>query len=289
MTFKQITPRTVNTYLNYSHFDVNSTPHDLDRTGHTWRNYLHMEDTPDRDQHKVAIRSIRGNEDLFTLSAAGFQLSRMTPPEINYGDDAQVKEHYYPAVVELMKSMSGAKEVVIFDHHVRNTTLENAISRPPDGEVDIRGPARFVHIDQTPTSARQDLVTLGSKALAETYKDRPFGIFNAWRPLRRIQCDPLGLCDARTIKEADKQEAGYPIPPHGESKNYVLKYSEEHEWWFVDEMDVNEIVVFRIFDSRVYENEDGGGVAHSAFVDPLWADKNMEPRSSIEVRAFVFW
>lgn len=68
------------------------------------------------DQHDVAIENIRGREHLYNLDNAGFQFFNRPCTKINFRDDKQVEEIYYPESIELIKELTGASRVVLFDH-----------------------------------------------------------------------------------------------------------------------------------------------------------------------------
>jgi hypothetical protein len=62
-------------------------------------------------------------------------------------------------------------------------------------------------------------------------------------------------------------------------------YNPAHRWYYVPEMQVEEALLLKCFDSKT----DGGArfAPHSAFRDPT-APSDAAPRESIEVRTLVF-
>jgi len=69
------------------------------------------------------------------------------------------------------------------------------------------------------------------------------------------------------------------------TENERLYYSPKHRWYYVKDLEDDEIVMFRQSDSAI---EGGGGIAHTSFFNPK-ADKNAAARQSIELRAFIFY
>lgn len=165
-------------------------------------------------------------------------------------------------------------------------------------------PASYIHIDQTPACALQVLQdsfdnssSLGRHALENGGR---WGIINVWRPISRIQRDPLAVCDARSIDDQDLLPIRILQPPKSAKTQYATttkgeymeiyyaRYTEGQQWHFVSEMDTDEVLMIKCFDSSTRE-----GLArrcpHSAFEysDSLQSGKSA--RESIEVRCLVFW
>ena len=75
---------------------------------------------------------------------------------------------------------------------------------------------------------------------------RPLMSFSIWRLLRGPNNDwPLALCDYRTVNpERDslrndiffREEAG---------ENMLLKYNNTHQWYYMSDQDVDDVIVFR--------------------------------------------
>ncbi|KAH7923058.1 hypothetical protein BV22DRAFT_1106300 [Leucogyrophana mollusca] len=63
------------------------------------------------------IENIRGKEDRFTLDNTGFQFARQAATHTRFTDDAEIETEYNPESIEIIKKMTGASSVVIFDHN----------------------------------------------------------------------------------------------------------------------------------------------------------------------------
>jgi hypothetical protein len=68
------------------------------------------------EAHEVPIWNLRGNESAATLDTAGFQLYNHPAKHTAFTNDADVKKEYYPESMELIKRLTGASRVVLFDH-----------------------------------------------------------------------------------------------------------------------------------------------------------------------------
>ena len=66
---------------------------------------------------EVQVENIRGKEDTVSFDAAGFQFYTIpTKYKGEFLDDEEIKKEYYPEIEELLKKLTGASKVVIFDH-----------------------------------------------------------------------------------------------------------------------------------------------------------------------------
>jgi hypothetical protein len=78
-----------------------------------------IEKNHEQEGHEgVLIENIRGKESLYTLDTAGFQFHRR-PTKLapsDFLDESKVKSDYYAESIELIKEVTGASRVVLFDH-----------------------------------------------------------------------------------------------------------------------------------------------------------------------------
>ena len=96
------------------------------------------------------------------------------------------------------------------------------------------------------------------------------------------------MCDCTTVPASDYQVRLREFRRTGiKSGNYVMSHGreeDEHEWWYMSEMQDDEVVVFREYDS---EMEGGWRCPHTAF--QLEGTEGMKSRESIEARVVCFW
>ncbi|KAI6121176.1 hypothetical protein F5141DRAFT_1210860 [Pisolithus sp. B1] len=218
------------------------------------------------DPHIVEIEDVRGKEDNYGLDVAGFQYFRHPAKHTKFTDDEEIKEEYYPESIELIKKLTGASRVVIFDHTLRRR-------RPGERGADpkSRQPAAYVHADQTMAAS-----------IARVHKHLPasdvpallrcrFQIINLWRPISHPVVDwPLAF-------------------PDREGEVYGVKYSPGHKWMYKSAMDPEDFVLLKwlSFDS-VQDGSVATLVPHTSFEDPK-TPKDAPFRESIELRALVFY
>jgi hypothetical protein len=232
------------------------------------------------EPHAVPIHDLRSIADLVSLDREGFALVRQPSAIRNFYDDEEVKQVYYDEAKQLIKRVTGADRVFIFDHTVRKRV---------EGAVDLRDgsprqPVSRVHVDHTAKSGPQRVRDLIPDEADQLLKGR-VQIINLWRPIRGPLRDaPLAVCDARTVG-ADELVGSDLVYPHRVGETYSVKFSPQHRWFYVPEMTADEILLLKCFDSEI----DGRArfAPHSAFVDPT-TPADAAPRESIELRTLVF-
>ena len=74
--------------------------------------------------------------------------------------------------------------------------------------------------------------------------------------------------------------------PNRVGQTYRLRYSPAHRWFYFPQMERNEALVFKVYDSE----KDGRArfTAHTSFNDPQ-TPAGAPPRQSIEARALAFF
>ena len=66
--------------------------------------------------YEVQIENIRGKEDTVSLDTTGFQFVHAPAQHKKFDNDEEVEREYYPESIELIKKITGASRVVLFDH-----------------------------------------------------------------------------------------------------------------------------------------------------------------------------
>ena len=227
----------------------------------------------------MTVRNGRLITDRLSLDQQGFVFVEHKTKVRDFFDATELASVYYPEVERLIKALSGASRIVIFDH-----TLRSGDETEREAKL-IREPVLSAHNDYTEWSGPNRL----REALpdeAEALLARRFAIIQVWRPINQpIQANPLALADARSVAEEDLLIAERRYP-HRVGQTYRLKYSPSHHWFYFPEMRRDEAVVFKVYDSE----RDGRArfTPHTSFVDP-GSPPNAPPRQSIEVRAFAFF
>jgi hypothetical protein len=111
---------------------------------------------------------------------------------------------------------------------------------------------------------------------------------NLWRPIKPVERMPLGICDAQSVSTADLIPiviSGRPSDPAGPFSGYNLAYNPAHKWFYYPELQTDEVLAFKIYDSddsRPYLT------AHTAFDDPA-SRADAPKRISHEIRAIALF
>ena len=232
------------------------------------------------EPHSLPIHDIRPIGHALSLDREGSALVRQRSAVKDFYDEAEVRSVYYPEAERLIKAATGAERMFVFDHTVRKRVQGAADVR--DGGP--RQPVARVHVDHTEKSGLQRVRDLVPDEAENLLKSR-VQIINLWRPIRGPLLDsPLAVCDARTVKPGELVASDL-VYPHRVGETYSVKFSPNHQWYYVSKMTADEILLLKCFDSMT----DGRArfAPHSAFADPT-TPPDAPPRESIELRTLVF-
>ena len=227
----------------------------------------------------LPVHDARPIADSVSLDIEGFGLVRQRSAVRDFYDEDEVKTAYYPEAEALLKELTGADRVFIFDHTVRRRVPGAA-----DRGTGPRQPVPRVHVDHTAKSGPQRVRDLLPDEAEELLRGR-VQIINLWRPIRGPLRDaPLAVCDARSVDAKDLVPSDL-IYPNRTGETYSVTYNPTHRWFYVPEMGADEGLLLKCYDSAA----DGRArfAPHTAFVDPT-TPPDAPPRESIELRTLVF-
>ena len=230
----------------------------------------------------VAIHNGRLRAEGFSLDREGFMLTDQATAVADFYDDGQIAAVYEAEVKALVRKVTGAERVEIFDHTRRAASLDVQKART------IREPASIIHNDYTARS--------GPKRLRDHFPDAPdeaqallarrFAIVNVWRSIHGpVLTAPLALCDAASVAPEDlvsiERRAKDRI---GEIQ--LARYNSAHLWYHFPKMEMDEALLIKTYDSET----DGRArfTIHTSFDDPT-SPANAPPRESLETRCFAFF
>jgi len=224
----------------------------------------------------VDIQDARAFSTPPSLAREGFELHRLPIAGADWKNPAWVESAYTPKVLDLVQALTGAPRVA---------TSQKTVLLRDTGDADAVPAADFVHLDFTRASARP----FSDKLLDAADRAR-FGrvqIFNVWRAITPPPQDvPLALCDQRTVDDDALVEGRAIEPNYPEGVPYLIALpSPRHRWSWVPDLDLDELIVFKGYDS------DPGapmGCLHTAFM-PEAAPAGAIPRASVELRVFAFF
>jgi len=231
------------------------------------------------DWRRMEIHDGRPLADQFTLERNGFTLVEHKTAVKDFFDAAQLESVYHPEVEQLIKQVSGAQRVVVFDH-----TLRSGDETEREAKL-IREPVLSAHNDYTEWSGPQrvrDLLPDEADALLA----RRFAIIQVWRAINQpIRKNPLAIADAPSVAFEDFMLAERRYP-NRVGQTYRLRYSPKHQWFYFPEMRRDEALVFKVYDSA--KDDRARFTAHTSFDDPT-SPPGAPARQSIEARALAFF
>jgi len=231
------------------------------------------------DPHAVEIADGRPRAREFSLDVHGFAFVEHPTAMRDFFAPGEIERVYYPEVEALVKQLSGAARVVVFDHTLRSGDAGEREARL------VREPVTSVHNDYTERSAPRRVREILPNE-AEALLARRFAIVQVWRAIDQpIRTHPLAIADARTVAPADLIPAERRYP-HRVGEIYQARYNPAHRWFYFPEMRRDEALVFKTFDSATDGRARSG--VHTAFDDPS-TPPAAPPRRSIEARAFAFF
>jgi hypothetical protein len=244
------------------------------------------------ERHTVAVRNGRTAAEPPSLGRAGFEIvsspSRVVRErraelmaERTPLHTPQVQLDYWNESIPLIRKLSGAAEVV----PVHASTVRFS---PNAEKKKFMTPAGWAHLDyggdEIEVQLRETLELNGRPV-------RPYShyvLYQTWRVLTDPPQDfPLALCDGRTVKGPDIVPIDYHMKTEARDVTYRShgsRYSERHQWWYFPEMTIDEILVFKGFDSAALNTMK---TLHTSFEDPT--AENPVPRASIEARFFALY
>jgi hypothetical protein len=192
---------------------------------------------------------------------------------IDFLDERQIIDVGEPEAAALVADVTGAAQVLVFDHTVRQRAAGA-----------VRQPSTRVHNDYTERSAPQRVRDLLGAA-AEPLLEKRFAFINVWRPIRHAAQDwPLALADARSVR-SDELISTDIVYSDRRGEIYGLLHDPRQRWWYYPDVQLDEAVLIKCYDSD-------RGVArfapHTAFESPL-TPPDAPPRESIEFRTIAFF
>lgn len=232
------------------------------------------------DQYVVTIADGRPLGPTLSLDREGVAFTRHDTRMTDFYDAAAVEKIYYPEMVALVKQVTGAARVVVFDHNVRSGDEQQRADKK------VREPVRVVHNDYTIKSGPQRVRDLVPDAEADGWLDHRFAFINVWRPIAGpVESAPLAVCDAQSIAQADFIATDLKYE-NRTGEVYQATYSPDHRWLYFPRMTRDEAMLIKCYDSK----DDGRArfTAHTAFDDPA-SGPDAAPRQSIEARTIAFF
>ena len=232
------------------------------------------------DAHKMRIHDMRPISSDMSLDTQGFALVEQRSAVKDFWDDDEVRRVYYPEAEQVIKQVTGASRVFIFDH-LQRRRVAGVQDRSAGGP---RQPATRVHVDHTAKSGPQRVRDLLPDEAEELLKGR-VQVINLWRPMfSPLQDAPLAVCDSRTLHSEDLIPSDL-VYRERVGETYSVRYNPDHRWFYVPEMRRDEALLLKIADTKT--DIPARFMPHTSFTDPT-TPADARPRESIEIRTLVF-
>lgn len=236
---------------------------------------------PGDDTHMMSVKSGWGQN--WDVDINGFALKDFTPSyNASWEDEDQVRNDFYPEVVDFLKKELGAARVLVFDHTIR-TRKNQSKKLTQENNTSQRAPVRLVHCDYTSESAPVRVRQLLPDE-AEDLLSRRVAFINVWKPLGPVKENPLAMCDVASAPPQDFFKL-YLRYRDRTGENYVMKHSHAHQWFYFPDMLPSQAILLKTYDS---DQKRARFVGHTAFDDPTSA-KDAPPRESCEIRTICFF
>lgn len=228
----------------------------------------------------VRIHNIRPAAGKLSLDVEGVAVVHRPSAVRDFWDEAQTLALGHPETAQLVKDVTGATRVVVFDHTLRRRA-DGVDDRTPDAP---RQPASRAHVDQTILSGPQRVRDIMG-GQAEALLRHRAAIINVWRPIAHAARDwPLAIGDARSIAPEDLIASDL-IFPHRRGEIYALAHNPAQRWLYVPDLRPDEALLIKCWDS---DASVARFAPHCGFDDPT-TPPGTPPRESIEFRTIAFF
>jgi hypothetical protein len=172
-----------------------------------------------------------------------------------------LSEVYSPELISLVKSVTGAKEVLIITTSVRSKDI---------------------------IEAEDEAAASGAE-----YNGRRYAFYSVWRPLKMVTKDPLAVCDPNTIDR--ERDLGYqPLKRPSLKGDYIAGVAsvsgaraQSQKWYWIKEQKEDEVMFLQFFDNYAEKEGRPIGVPHGS--PELLNIKGGETRESVETRVIALW
>lgn len=239
---------------------------------------------PGDDAQKVSVHDGWHRANDFSVDKEGFALGELKTDYENWEDEQSVRKSFYPEVVEFLKQTVGAKRVLVFDHTIR--TKANIIKKlTQETNTSQRAPVKLVHCDYTAESGPVRLAQLLPEEADALMKSR-VAFINVWKPIHNVvEENPLAMCEVPSAPNDDFFKLFLRYRDRN-GENYVMRYNQQHRWWYFPNMDTDKVILLKTYDSET----DGRArfVGHTAFDDPT-SPPDAKTRESVEIRTIAFF
>ncbi len=231
------------------------------------------------DVQSVPVHSARSIADQLSLDVEGIAVVRHRSAVRDFWDEPQTLALGHPEAAQLVKDITGASRVVVFDHTLRRVTGPASPSSNGPRSAAVR-----IHVDQTVASGPQRVRDIMGDQ-AEALLKRRAAIINVWRPIAHEARDwPLAAADASSIDPNDLIPTAL-VFPNRRGEIYNLRHNPAQRWLYIPDLRPDEAILIKCWDS---DTSVAQFTPHAGFEDPS-TPPGTPPRESIEFRTIAFF
>ena len=235
------------------------------------------------------------------FEASGFTFDTMVSAVVNWQDQKEINRVHGPEVASYAQQFTGCDEIAVYP----------AISRGPSmaAKTPDYAPIEFVHSDFT--TDYLDMVTNPSRTyrqflepvlhahglhVEDVESASRLMVLQLWRNTGAEKPDfPLAVCDAQSVPT--RRLRPFTVESYGGSRLDFETYGiaepaadQPDRWYTFPAMSIDEVIVFRTYDSARAVAGEAFWTPHSAFRDPHVGDDSPAlRRESTEMRALCIW
>ena len=245
----------------------------------------------------VDIHNARESTRNFSVWDNGFEITEIPSVVKDWNEPTNIDSHHYAEIDDWARAFTGCDKVLFFP----------AIVRSPEAaqESSDYAPIEFAHSDYTeqyaemvrdnehpyPAILQPSMLRAGLSA-AQLKKAKRILTLQLWRNTGpQLMDHPLALCDATTVPRS--QLSAFRVESYGgveaQFDSLVMSPPTEdtiNNWYCFPEMEKDEVLMFRAFDSGCVATGAPFWTPHTAFRDPR---SSGNPRSSVEMRAICIF
>ncbi len=226
----------------------------------------------------------------------GFELQTHPSAVTDWDDPEQIAKYHYAEVSKLAKQLTGCDHALVGGHIRRNpdqaTNVHEQLSPITFVHSDFAPSYRDVIVDRYRTPGPDTELSMEQAGITadDVAKAARLVVLQFWRNTGPEKMDfPIAFCDARTVGEDELEIIDVNNYAGGGINFQTLGVRmpadpASHAWYTYPDMSIDEVVVFRTYDSAMIEQHAPFWTPHSAFRDPD-IEVGHPSRRSIELRA----
>ena len=246
------------------------------------------------------VRDGRASAGQLSIEANGFELMTHRSEVTDWRNETHLASVHSPEIDALARSVTGCDTVVVYPQIVRSPQSAAAVAD--------YAPITFVHSDFSadyrpmtyePHRPYREFIQPLLDRVGLTQDDlrtaQRMMMVQFWRNIGSTTPDyPLAVCDSRSVDPS--RVLNFVVDNYGgrriefELTTWSAPPADQPDHWYTfPNMDIDEVIAFRTYDSKCVDEGRPLWTPHSAFRDPHVGDNIADRRESVEMRALCLW